>query len=61
MACYCLKIMGCVGVTYSLNCLLLLENYRLCRCTVVIEKLLTNHRLCRCNVLSLVYYHFTVV
>ena len=46
-----MPIIGCICVTYWLNCYLL-ENYRLCRCNVLILILrLTNYRLCRCNVL----------
>ena len=49
-----MQIVGCVGVTYWLNCYLL-ENYRLCRCNVLIEKLLlSKHRLSRCNVLIVI-------
>ena len=44
--------MGCVGITYWLNCYLL-ENYRLCKCNVLIVILrLANYRLCRCNILN---------
>ena len=47
-----MQIIGCVGVTYWLNCYLL-ENYRLCRCNVLIVILrLANYRLCRCNILN---------
>ena len=46
-----MQIIGCVGVTYWFNCYLL-ENYRLCRCNVLIEMLLlSKHRLSRCSVL----------
>ena len=46
-----MPIIGCIGVTFWLNCYLL-ENYRLCRCNVLIVILrLASYRLCRCNVL----------
>ena len=46
-----MQIIGCVGVTYWLN-RYLLENYRLCRCNVlVVILMLVKCRLCRCNVL----------
>ena len=45
-----MHIIGCVGVSYWLNCYLL-ENYRLCWCNVMIVILiLANYRLRRCNV-----------
>ena len=44
-----MQIIGCVGVTYWLNCYLL-ENYRLCRCNVLIVILrFANYRWYRCN------------
>ena len=46
-----MSVIGCVGVTYWLNCYLL-ENYRLCRCNVLIVILgLAHYKLRRCNVL----------
>ena len=46
-----MQFIGCVGVTYWLNCYLL-ENYRMCRCNVLMVILeLAKYRLCRCNVL----------
>ena len=49
---YYLQIIGCVGVTYWLNCYLL-ENYRLCRCNVLIVILiLVKCRLRWCSVLT---------
>ena len=49
-----MPVIGCVGVTYWLNCYLL-ENYSLCRCNVLIVILRpANYRLYRCNVLIVI-------
>ena len=49
-----MQIIGCVGVTCWFNCYFL-ENYRLCRCNVLIVILrLSNYRLCRCSVLIVI-------
>ena len=52
-------VVGCVGVAYRLEsyclqiigCILMLVNYRLCRCRLVyVMLMLTDYKLCSCNV-----------
>ena len=46
-----MQIIGCVGVTYWLNCYLFLK-HKLCRCNVlIIILMLVKCRFCRCSVL----------